>query len=77
MNKKILAISVISCYAAWSFSPASAQQAIVKEQETMMKTYPFSDPDPVAQPAHLYYPYFRFDCGRRRGEGVEKRGHGE
>ena len=70
MNKKILAISVISCYAAWSFSPASAQQAIVKEQETMMKTYPFSDPDPVAQPAHLYYPYFRFDGFA--AEGVEK-----
>lgn len=61
MNKKIIVVSVISCCAAWGFSPARAQQAVVKEQPKVMKTYPFSDPDPVAQPTHLYYPYFRFD----------------
>lgn len=40
---------------------AAAQQAVVKEQPKTMKTYPFSDPNPVARPSNDYYPYFRFD----------------
>ncbi|HVN58029.1 MAG TPA: DUF5107 domain-containing protein [Bacteroidales bacterium] len=37
-----------------------AQEAIVKEENITMPTYPFSDPDPVARPGRIY-PYFRFD----------------
>lgn len=39
----------------------SSQNISVKECETIMKTYPFDDPNPIALPSNLYYPYFRFD----------------
>ena len=42
-----------------SFS-ASSQNAVIREVERPMTTYPFSDPDPVARPGRVY-PYFRFD----------------
>jgi Tfp pilus assembly protein PilF len=35
--------------------------ATVKEYKKMMKTYPFSDPDPVPHPQSRFYPYNRFD----------------
>jgi hypothetical protein len=37
-----------------------AQNAIVRETTQTLKTYPFSDPDPVPKPGRIY-PYFRFD----------------
>lgn len=37
-----------------------SQQALIREAEREMITYPFSDPDPVARPGRIY-PYFRFD----------------
>ena len=42
-----------------SFS-TKAQQAVIREVERPMTTYPYSDPDPVARPGRIY-PYFRFD----------------
>jgi tetratricopeptide (TPR) repeat protein len=41
------------------FVSVSGQQATVKEEKTTFKTYPFSDPDPVALIGPIY-PYFRF-----------------
>jgi len=39
-----------------------AQQAAhIKEYDKIFTTYPFSDPDPVANPAAKIYPYFRYD----------------
>jgi tetratricopeptide (TPR) repeat protein len=35
--------------------------ATIKETEQMFSTYPYSDPDPIPNPASPYYPYFRFD----------------
>jgi tetratricopeptide (TPR) repeat protein len=40
--------------------PLFSQQATVKETKRTMKTYPFSDPNPVANIGRIY-PYFRFD----------------
>ena len=37
-----------------------AQKATVQETTQILKTYPFSDPDPVPKPGRIY-PYFRFD----------------
>jgi tetratricopeptide (TPR) repeat protein len=37
-----------------------AQQAVVREVERTMTTYPYFDPDPVARPGRVY-PYYRFD----------------
>ncbi|MDL2256322.1 DUF5107 domain-containing protein [Parabacteroides sp. OttesenSCG-928-K15] len=42
-------------------------QATVTETMQSMKTYPFSDPDPVANPSTLFYPYFRFDGFAAKG----------
>lgn len=49
------------CAACMMIPLAAGAQAVVKETVQVLKTYPFSDPDPVADPGHLYYPYFRFD----------------
>jgi hypothetical protein len=38
--------------------PAAA--ATVREYRKVFRTYPFSDPDPVARVGRIY-PYFRFD----------------
>lgn len=38
-----------------------AQHASIKETQCTIKTYPFSDPDPVADPSKTIYPYYRFD----------------
>jgi Tfp pilus assembly protein PilF len=35
--------------------------ATVKEYKKVMKTYPYSDPDPVPHPQSRFYPYNRFD----------------
>jgi hypothetical protein len=35
--------------------------ATVKEYNKTFTTYPFSNPNPVPDPASLFYPYFRFD----------------
>lgn len=57
MNKLFL----LMC-AAWAIQPVLAQQkATVKETLQTVKSYPFSDPDPAADPSDLFYPYFRFD----------------
>lgn len=52
---------ILLCAVA-ALQPAYAQQkATVTETVRTVKTYPFSDPDPVADPSDLFYPYFRFD----------------
>lgn len=67
MKKKVLVLAVC---AFWTWPSVFAQQAVVKEQPKTMKSYPFSDPSPVASPSNLYYPYFRFDGFA--AEGVNK-----
>lgn len=47
--------------------PLFAQQATVTETVETVKTYPFSDPDPVADHSDLFYPYFRFDGFSAKG----------
>ncbi|WP_455638148.1 DUF5107 domain-containing protein [Parabacteroides sp.] len=37
------------------------QHVSVKESMMRLPTYPFSDPNPIAKPENLYYPYFRFE----------------
>ncbi len=61
--KKIL---ILLC-AASLLQPLVAQQAVVTETVETVKTYPFSDPDPVADPSDLFYPYFRFDGFSAKG----------
>lgn len=65
--KKIL---ILLC-ATTLLQPLSAQQATVTETVETVKTYPFSDPDPVADPSDLFYPYFRFDGFSAKGTDKE------
>ncbi len=55
--KKAL-IAILSILASL---PLSAQEATISQSLQKMKTYPFSDPDPVANPSESIYPYFHFD----------------
>ena len=68
MKKKVLVLTVCA-FGAWA--SVFAQQAVVKEQSKTMKSYPFSDPSPVAYPSNLYYPYFRFDGFSAKGVNKE------
>ena len=44
------------------FLQATAQRAAtISEKKQNLKTYPFSDPNPIPNPDNSYYPYFRFD----------------
>lgn len=53
---------LISCLIAGAPLPAFAGKPVqVRETVREMTTYPFSDPDPVADPKAPIYPYFRFD----------------
>lgn len=62
--KRVLIISYcMACLA----NPMWAQQATIQEQPRVMTSYPFSDPNPVATPSNLYYPYFRFDGFAAKG----------
>ena len=47
MKKRVLVLAVC---AFWTWPSVFAQQAVVKEQPKTMKSYPFSDPSPVASP---------------------------
>lgn len=49
-----------------SASPDSAAQTVIVK-DTLMKTYPFDDPDPVPN-AGMLYPYWRFDSFTTRDE---------
>jgi len=43
-----------------AFSSSFSQESTLLETKKMMKTYGFSDPNPVAKTGRVY-PYFRFD----------------
>jgi len=47
-----------------------AQKATITEEKITMKTYPFSDPDPVPRPGR-FYPYFYFDGYTNQSIGQE------
>jgi hypothetical protein len=54
----LLSVTLLFC----TLLPLVAQDnATINEVRKTMKTYPFSDPDPVPHPDIYYYPYFRFD----------------
>ena len=57
MKNSLILIAFVLC----TIQTVSSQNVSIKECETSMKTYPFGDPNPVAAPSSLYYPYFRFD----------------
>lgn len=55
--KKIL-IGLLTLLSVNSFAQ---KNATLREYEKSFTTYPFSNPNPVADPSSLFYPYFRYD----------------
>ncbi len=50
-----------ACLALWSAAASAAGgSATVREYRKVIRTYPFSDPNPIPQVGRIY-PYFRFD----------------
>jgi len=64
MRVAILRLVVLPVVAALALAPsparAGAEGATVREYRKVFRTYPFSDPDPVASAGRIY-PYHRFD----------------
>jgi tetratricopeptide (TPR) repeat protein len=58
--KKINFLSIILFFGSL-FQTLAQDNVSINEVHKIMKTYPFSDPDPVPHPDVYYYPYFRFD----------------
>lgn len=61
-----LGLMATNAIMAQSYSPTTH-----KEQIQTIKTYPFSDPDPIANPAKAIYPYFRYDGFTAKGVDQE------
>ena len=54
-------LSVMFLACCFNGSLCAQSDAQIYERTCDAKTYPFSDPSPVATPNNSYYPYFRFD----------------
>jgi tetratricopeptide (TPR) repeat protein len=55
-------LSFLAIFLIFNLNNGHAQGvATVKEYKKKMKTYPYSDPDPVPHPQSRFYPYNRFD----------------
>lgn len=62
-------VNIFHFFAAFILLNACQQQSSsIKEETITLKTYPFGDPDPVARPQNLRYPYFRFDGYEHEGK---------
>jgi hypothetical protein len=55
-----LTLLILICGAFFLTAQTAFSQATITENAVKFKTYPFSDPDPVAR-ITKFYPYFRFD----------------
>ena len=59
--KRIACILCVVCFLQGYHDSYAQQAAHIKEYNKIFTTYPFSDPDPIANPAAKIYPYFRYD----------------
>jgi len=56
---------------ALSFNVLGQNSASLREETVKLMTYPYSDPNPVAQPASAIYPYFTYDKYTAKGKEEE------
>ncbi|MES1223218.1 MAG: DUF5107 domain-containing protein, partial [Bacteroidota bacterium] len=61
MSKKNLNIFIMALFLCSHSVSYTQQSATIKEYDRAFTTYPYSDPDPVANPESGIYPYFRYD----------------
>ena len=59
-KNRLHVFGIFSIWFFFSLATLNAQQATVKEELKIFKTYSFRDPSPVAR-VNRIYPYFRFD----------------
>jgi hypothetical protein len=57
---RLTALTVLLALLTGLPASAAAAKATVREYKKVFRTYPFSDPDPIAHASRIY-PYFRFD----------------
>ena len=67
-KRTLLSLALILLASALDAGP---RKAVLTEGKTSMLTYDFSDPNPVANPDLLQYPYFRFDGYESAGKQKE------
>jgi len=54
--------NILCCFFIFlSFHSLAQSDATIREYDSSFVTYPFSNPNPVLDPASLFYPYFRYD----------------
>ena len=56
----ICVIGCLSCQKNREFSYSDPSKAVIYEETQILKTYPFSDPNPIPNIGRIY-PYFKFD----------------
>lgn len=54
-------LHLLSLFLPCCFPVFAQDVATIRETVQELKTYPYSDPNPIPAPEALYYPYFRFD----------------
>lgn len=52
---------LLACFSIPALMMYAQPNASINEFDRKIKTYPYSDPDPIPQPGSYFYPYFRFD----------------
>ena len=55
-----LFVGCFSCEKSGQFSYLNPSKAVIYEETQILKTYPFSDPNPIPNIGRIY-PYFKFD----------------
>lgn len=66
MTKSILSVLLLSTAAL-----IGCDKATITQTSQTIVTYPFSDPNPIANPSASIYPYFRFDGYTNQGKEQE------
>ena len=56
----IFVVGCFSCEKSGQFSYLNPSKAVIYEETQILKTYPFSDPNPIPNIGRIY-PYFKFD----------------
>ncbi|MFC2161812.1 DUF5107 domain-containing protein, partial [Acidobacteriota bacterium] len=69
-KSRFVSIGMLLFFCLISNSVSLSQQATVREENRLMKTYPFGDPNPMAYIGRIY-PYFRFDGFSVSGQDEE------
>ena len=59
-SRRVAVVLLLSIAACWKPAAAGPGRATVPEYRKTIRTYPFSDPNPIAAVGRIY-PYFRFD----------------